>query len=134
MIDAMVMVSASRRKALTDANQPVPPPVAIRALIDTGASNTCIDPSVLRTLNLTPTGSTPMITPTTGAEPQEKALYDVMVLIPAGNAQPFIQATLPVCECDLFEAQGFHALIGRDILSHCLLVYNGLANYFSLAY
>jgi hypothetical protein len=31
-------------------------------------------------------------------------------------------------------AQGFHALVGRDILSLCLLCYDGLQGSFTLAY
>jgi predicted aspartyl protease len=44
-------------------NQPQPSPIQVRALIDTGASHTCVDPSVLRPLNLTPTGSTHVSSP-----------------------------------------------------------------------
>src|SRR5688572_29164218 len=86
LIDAVVGVSEARRQALTDAKQPIPTSVSIRALIDTGASNTCIDPNVLNELGLTPTGSVLCNTPTTGAAPQEKDQYDVLFAVPLRDA------------------------------------------------
>jgi hypothetical protein len=134
MVDAVVTVSAARRTALIAANQQVPNPVPIRGLLDTGASGTAVDPSVLTTLGLTPTGSTLVNTPTTGATPQPVDLYDVGFVIPgpAGGSHLFSQ-TLPVMASELLAAQGFHALIGRDILSQCVFVYNG-SGFFTLSY
>ena len=53
---------------LKKASQPLPPMVQVRALIDTGASHTCVDPTILHPLNLTPTGSTPVHTPREGRQ------------------------------------------------------------------
>ena len=44
-----------------------------------------------------------------------------------------LSQTLPVIASELFAAQGFHALIGRDILSQCVFMYNG-NGFFTLAY
>ncbi len=41
--------------------------------------------------------------------------------------------TIPVIESQLLN-QGFHALIGRDVLSSGMLVYNGKASTISLAF
>jgi hypothetical protein len=38
-----------------------------------------------------------------------------------------------VISSELLAAQGIHALIGRDILSRCVLMYNGAA-FFTIAY
>lgn len=130
----MIGVSAPRQQALIAAGQAVPNPIRIRGLIDTGASGTCVDPSVLTALGLTPTGSTLCHTPSTGSQPQQKDLYDVLLAIPAPKGSPFVVPTLAVMTSELLAAQGFHALIGRDVLSHCILTYNGTANFFCLAY
>lgn len=116
------------------AGQTVPAPIAIRGLLDTGASNTAIDPSVLTALGLTPTGTARVNTPTTGAAPQTVEEYDIGIVIPgpAGGA-PLFHQTLPVFAAELLNAQGFHALIGRDILSQCVFVFNG-SGFFTLAY
>jgi len=135
VLSAFVAVSQARHAALTAAGQPVPSPVPIRALVDTGASCTCVDASVLAALGLTPTGSTQMMTPSTGATPHEALQYDVALAIPAAppNPQPFYKHTLPVVGSEL-SIQGIDALIGRDILKDCLLTYNGVVGFFTLAF
>ncbi|HZF12839.1 MAG TPA: hypothetical protein VFE33_28965 [Thermoanaerobaculia bacterium] len=103
----------------------MPKPVPISALIDTGASCTCVDPSVLLGLKLTPTGSVSVNTPSTGATPHEAEQFDVALVIPAPSGQPLVFQTIPVVSAELLIAQGFHALIGRDILDRCFFAYNG---------
>jgi predicted aspartyl protease len=136
MLNAMVVVSAPRQAWLTQAKQPIPAPVKIRALVDTGASGTCIDPMVMAQLGLTPTNVIPMLTPTTGATPVLVEQFDVGLIIPGQSAKhaPLAFHTTPVVASALYAAQGFHALIGRDILRHCILNYNGDFGYFSLGY
>lgn len=128
-------VSEPRRKALLDANQPIPPNQTIVALVDTGASCTCIDPDVLAPLGLTPTGTTPMHTPSTGTTPATMKQYDVgLAIFGAGpDDPPFFLPTIAVVESEL-KAQGIEALLGRDILSSCVLIYNGTMNQFTLAF
>jgi hypothetical protein len=135
LVVAVAGVSQARRNALIAAGQPIPNPVNIQGLIDTGASNTCIDPSVLTALNLSPTGSTLMNTPSTGATPVSVDTYDVSLTIFAATPHaPLMLHTIPVSSSELLAAQGFHALIGRDILKNCLLTYDGQGGLFSLAF
>jgi hypothetical protein len=74
-------------------------------------------------------------TPSTGSSPHTADQYDVSLMIPSGTPTPplFVQNLAVMC-AELLAAQGFHALIGRDILSRCLFAYNGTANLFTLAY
>lgn len=134
MVIAYVEVSASRAKALRDANQPVPNPVQIRGLVDTGASCTCIDPKVLTDLGLTPTGTTTVIT--AGNLPEEREQYDVTLIIPgATQGDPALEIdAIPVVASKLLDIQGFHALIGRDVLGTCVMNYNGTMRTFTIAY
>lgn len=134
MVEAFVGVSTGRVAALQQAQQPVPPPQRIRALIDTGASGSCMDPIVLRALGIQPTGVIAVNTPTTGMTPAICNQYDVSIVIPAPNSAPFQVPTTAVTEHEFFAAQGFHALIGRDILSRCVLIYNGQLGLFTLGY
>lgn len=89
----------------------------------------------MRELKIAPTGKTPVHTPsTTGAAPHEANQYDVLVLIPVGpGIQPFISGTIPVIEAELAH-HGLKALIGRDILSKCLLYVDGKSQFFTLAF
>lgn len=136
VLSAIVAVSEARAAALRGAGQRTPDPVPIRALVDTGASCTCIDPSVLAALELTPTGSVRINTPTTGNRPEDRNQYDVALVIPGavrGHA-PLFLATVPVVATELLQQQGFAALLGRDILSACLLTYNGTMGWYTLAF
>ena len=134
IMDAFVAVSEARRNALTAAGQPVPNPMQIRALVDTGASGTCLDPSVPTALGLTPTGSASMVTPSTGAIPHIADQYDVAIIVPCATPPALVFETVPVACVELLASQGFHALIGRDLLARCILHYNGTTRLFSIAY
>ena len=136
LLNAFIGVSEARRGALTAAGLPIPSAVHIRALIDTGASNTCADPSVLQTLGLTPTGVVTVNTPSTGSQPHNADQYDVSLIVPGSGPThaPLIVNNLPVICAELVLQQGFHALVGRDILAQCLLEYNGATGLFTLAY
>ena len=136
MVTALFAVSEARRAALAAAGQPVPQPQRTTALIDTGASCTSVDPSVIIALNLQPTGSVSLITPSTGQTPHQTSEYDIALAIPGASPQdPFLVfPTIAVISAELLQAQGFHALIGRDILNRCVLIYNGTIGFFTLAY
>ena len=61
--------------------------------------------------------------------------YDVSLAIHAtAGHPPLIHHTIPVLKSELLVAQGFHALIGLDVLSACLFTYDGRNGIFSLAY
>lgn len=136
MVNAAVMASGARRAALQSANLAIPDPVFIRALIDTGATSTCVDPSVLTTLGLSPTGIVKVNTPSTGSQPHTAEQFDVALLIPGPQQthHPLIIENMPVIGTELLQQQGFHALIGRDVLATCLFGYNGAMEEFWLAY
>lgn len=137
LCNALLGISDARRHALQLAGATVPPLVPMRAMIDTGASCTCVDPSIITALSLTPSGAQlPMNTGSSGSTPFDADQYDVSLLIPASSTQyaAFRRATIPVAEMPLVVSIGVDALIGRDILSECLLVYDGRNEIFSLAY
>ena len=129
-----VAVSHARREALAAAGQDAPPVISVRALVDTGASCTCVDPSVLQALQLPPTGSVAVHTPSTGA-PHQTQQYDVSIIIPGAGIHhlPLTLDAIPVISADL-SVQGIHALIGRDVLQDCILIFNGTVGEFTLAF
>ena|SRR5579864_1067881 len=135
LILAVLGVTQGRADALTAAGQPVPPMQRMTGLIDTGASCTCVDPVIIKALGLTPTGSTQMYTPSTGAQPHTTDQYDATLKIYVTLEQaPLEVLVLPVVAAELRVGQGIDALIGRDVLRQCLLSYNGQSGFFTLAY
>lgn len=135
IISALVGVSQAQREELVAAEQRVPAPVSIRALIDTGAGRTCIDLSVLRTLQLRPTGTVRVYTASSGTEPHSSEGYAVSLVVPVAvqHHVPLTISSTPVIATEL-AGRGIQALIGRDILGDCMLVYNGSYGQFSLAF
>ena len=132
ILDLGIAVSEPHERALRAANKPVPPPVRIRALVDTGASGTCVDPTCLKSLGLTSKGQTPIRTPSTGATPHFCDQYDVSIIL-LHKSITLRLAAVPIIASDL-AIQGIQALLGRDVLSRCLLVYDGSAGSFTLSF
>lgn len=124
VIEVAVGVSQPRAAALQAANQPIPQPISLRLLVDTGASNTSVQSGLLSPLGLTPTGSISLHTPSTGANPVACDQYDVSVVF---GMTPFSLGfpTVSIIECQplIGTIQG---LLGRDILNHGVLSYNSL--------
>lgn len=127
-----VGVSTPRYGALKAAGQTPPRPIGVPFLIDTGASHTWIDHVIIIPLGLSPTGSTTMHTPSTGAVPIESPTYDVSLYIHHDENSKFV-TLLPVTAVD-FSAQLIKGLLGRDFLRSCLFVYDGLAETHSIAF
>jgi hypothetical protein len=132
VITLLVGVSHPRQGMLQAANLPVPQPVQIRALIDTGASGTLIVAASLQSLALVPSGTTSMITPSTGPNPVPVDQYDVSLILTHPPVTIAIPAW-PIVECQSLGGN-YQALLGRDFLSLCLFVYDGRAQRFSLGY
>ncbi|HXT57050.1 MAG TPA: aspartyl protease family protein [Pirellulales bacterium] len=125
LVECAVGVSESRRAALEAVNQAVPSFMRIRALIDTGASMTAVDPSVIEHLQLVPTGSGQIHTASSGDIPHACYQYDVALAIFMDSPEVHVVSmTIPVMEIPLAQA-GFQALIGRDVLSYGIMFYSG---------
>ena len=77
-----------------------------------------------------------MYTPSTGKEKVSVNQYDVGLSIfgTSITEPPYRVPNLAVVESELLEAQGFHALVGRDVLSKCVLNYNGTLALYTLAF
>lgn len=102
-----------------------PMPHSALMLIDTGASHTSIDGSIVQALQLTPTGSMPMLTPSTGAIPITVPTYDVGLVVLGGhNGAQHVVPIQQVSECD-FSGQPIDGLLGRDFLELARFTYSG---------
>ncbi len=112
---------------LTDNNQPIPPPLTGIGLIDTGASITAVDVSIIQQLGIQPVGISNVYTPQ-GSAQQE--LFPIKLTFIGGL--PITINFSSVLGSEL-RNQGIIALIGRDVLSNCILIYNGTAGHFSLS-
>jgi len=133
LLTVLVGVSAPRAGALTAASRPLPPPSQGIFLVDTGASSTCVDPELIKNLGLQPTGRTAISTPSTAGSPHYCDQFDVSLFIPGGaGVGGHIVGAIPIITTHL--RPQLDGLLGRDVLDSCVLIYNGSADIFTLAY
>jgi len=126
VVDLAVAVDEVLEKYLKTQNQPVPPPIIIPAMIDTGATGTVINPAIPKQLNLKPVGVTFINTPSsTNVKCYQ---YPVRILFPHNVVAETIAIAAPL------QGQHIQCLIGRDILRHGVLIYLGYANQFTLSF
>jgi hypothetical protein len=138
-VSVFIGLSAPDAANLRRAGRPIPPAVRVQALVDTGADTTCLDPNALVTL--TAVGVTPLRiglvnVPTLGGL-RPMVEYTVSLTIPPPGGMPsrggLTLCNLPVVEQPLGQI-GYEALLGRDVLAHCVLIYDGPSRAYTLAY
>ena len=133
LLDAKIGVSATRREAMQQAGEDVPEWVCVRLLIDTGTHFTCLDPWIIERLKLSPSGTVDIHTPSTDAQHAYNCQqYDISLMIPHPNINRIFGA---VCAIEShLRHQGIDGLLGRDLLSQCLFIYNGELNTYTLSF
>ena len=117
-------------------NEPVPSPVSGVAVIDTGATMTCVHESILKDqLGLNPIS---VITVGTASGRTQRNVYPARILTTEQNITLDLDGVAGV---DLTgqtvqtspRPQDVIALLGRSFLSHCLLVWNGPGGFWSFS-
>jgi hypothetical protein len=125
-------VGTVRRSALAQSGQQIPIPVQVNAMIDTGASMTVVEESILKNdLKLLPTGDILVHTASTGAIPVKRDLYRVEVAL-AEAVTGTLASNLEVIAVDTLAGLGVGALLGRDVLSTLYFEYKGVSDEFTI--
>jgi predicted aspartyl protease len=127
VVQVSITVEENVAKTLVQQGQQVPTPKSGWALIDTGASVTCVDDQAAQELNLPVIDVVPMCS-ASHAQTQQN-VYPVQITIPALGFN--LQAPRAVGAA--LAAQGLLLLIGRDVLQICTLFYNGPAGQITIA-
>lgn len=135
-VGAILPVEVNIPKALLDLlttkKQPTPKPVAGIALIDTGATKSCADHSVLSGLGIKPIGLVNIGTAKGATRCQ---------LFPARLNFPSLRLIVDFSSMAGVDLQGqmiqgtpLIVLVGRDVLSRCLFIYCGSHGYYTLSF
>ncbi|MGH9746274.1 MAG: aspartyl protease family protein [Candidatus Acidiferrales bacterium] len=124
VLQVTVTIEQSAGKALLSQGKTAPTKTGF-ALIDTGASNTCIDEQAAQELGLPVIDVGTMQSASHERHPCN--IYPVQIIAPmvTMNSQRTMGANLA--------SQGLLVLIGRDVLQSCNLFYNGPAGQFTLS-
>jgi predicted aspartyl protease len=126
LLEVRLAVSHAAEQALIAAGSPVPKPIVIPMLIDTGASHSLIQSGLAQQLGLNPVSTVAIATPS--SQNVMCDVYAVRLILP-----PNIQAELTAVEAPL-QGENIQGLIGRDVLSQAVLVYIGYQNQFTLSF
>jgi predicted aspartyl protease len=105
--------------ALTQQGKPTPPPVNGWALLDTGASNTCIDDEEAQKMNLPVIGVGSMSSASHAKTPSN--IYPIQIEFTGFPIRFQSPRTMGAALKEI----GLLLLIGRDLLQYCTLFYNG---------
>ena len=124
IITVRIELGAADEASVRAAGQPVPPPFPTMALIDIGATHTAVHPMVLDHLGAVATGRGWMNVPGQAASRME--LYDVRVTL--GTHRPPVEVQVAKV---VPATPSVAVLIGRDILKHGTLLFDGENETFS---
>jgi predicted aspartyl protease len=127
IVQVIIGVEQNMAQQLVAQGVQLPQPISGNALIDTGATTTCIDEGVAQQLNL-PAIDVITIASASHANARQNVyptLIEVVGIAIKFNALRAIGVPLA--------NQGIHVLIGRDLLQHCTLFYNGMMGSFTLS-
>jgi hypothetical protein len=127
IVPALVSVSQPQRTAMNTLGMPIPQPAVCGLLLDTGASLTAIDNTIIVNQGLVPTGLI-FVNTAGGALPVPALTYAIGLLLPstAGPGQTYFPA-LPISSIDIAPGAA-NGLLGRDVLAFSLMTYAGFAN------
>jgi hypothetical protein len=127
VVDAFVSVCAPRQKLLRRQGFPVPHPIPIRALLDTGASVSGCTAEVFARLDLKPITQIDLFTPSTKVDaPHQCDLFQVGWSLVAEGGIHLLTPAIQVIVAEGFQpVERIDAIIGRDILARCGFQYWG---------
>jgi len=124
VLQVTVTIEQNAGKGLLSQGKTVPTKTGL-ALIDTGASNTCIDEQAAQELGLPAIDVGNMQSASHEKHPCNIYPVQIITQVVTLNSQRTMGANLA--------SQGLLVLIGRDVLQACNLFYNGPAGQFTLS-
>jgi predicted aspartyl protease len=127
VVQVSITIEENLATALVQEGKTIPDPITGWALIDTGASNTCIDDQAAQLMKLPVIDVGKMSSASHAAIPSN--IYPIQIEITGFK----IRFQSPRTMGAELKSQGLLLLLGRDLLQYCLLVYNGLAGQITLS-
>lgn len=125
VMDIEIAIGSSARAILETSGVLIPAPIAITAMIDTGASVSVMRQGTAARLGLQPTG---VVFVYTAASINVRCPeYSVRLLLPNTIAFDTTLIEMPL------ESQHIGCLIGRDVLARGVFIYLGSGNAFTLS-
>lgn len=132
LLQVEVSIPSALEQHLAAQNQPIPAPITGWALIDTGATRSCVDTKTITQLGLKPIGVTQM---GTARGPVKQHLYPAKFRFPGEELEIEFSSVVGVnLTGQSVAGRDLIVLLGRDVLSRCILIYNGPGGFFTLGF
>ena len=125
ILQVSITIEQNAGKGLVAQGKTLPTPKSGLALIDTGASNTCVDEQAAKDLGLPVIDVANM--QSASHEKHECNIYPVQIIT------PIVTLNAPRAMGAALASQGLLVLICRDVLQNCNLFYNGPMGQFTLS-
>lgn len=126
-----VAIPQSLADLYTRQQRPPPSPITGNALIDTGATRSCVHAPIMGSLGVNPIG---VVTIGSAAGQAIHSIFPAHFTFPAAGIDLDFASVVGVdLTGQIINGQPLIALIGRDVLSLGILVYNGTLGTFSFA-
>src|SRR5712691_4719712 len=121
-LEVLVSIPQALAAFYAKENMPLPTPISGMALIDTGASKSCVHGPIMRDLRVSPINTA---TTHTAAGPVTHSLYPAHFTFPAPKIEIDFASVVGVnLAGQTILGKQLIALIGRDVLGMGMLVYN----------
>jgi hypothetical protein len=131
IIDVLVSIPQALAELYTKQSKTIPTPISGIGLIDTGATRSCVHEEIMKKLGVQTIG---VATSGTAAGPVQHNLYPSHFTFPAASINIDFSAVIGVnLTGQNVEGKQIIALIGRDVLSAGIFIYNGHTGAFSIA-
>ena len=126
-IGVTISIADSFSQQLIQQGKPIPPPETGRAILDTGASGTCIDDSIAQKMGLPVIDRGNMGSTSHQSTPCN--IYPILLVVQGTQIRINVARAMGAN----LSSFGIIALIGRDFLQHCTLFYNGIRGQVTLS-
>lgn len=132
VLSVEVSLPTSLAEILASQGEEMPSPVAGLALVDTGASRTCVHGQTLSVLGVNPIG---VVSVGSASGQAQHDLFPARLRFPGEGLDVEFSSVVSVdLTGQAVDDRSIVALVGRDVLSRCILVYNGPGGFFTLAF
>lgn len=132
VISVEISIPTALAQRYSQINVPIPPPISGLAMLDTGAYRTSVDNETIQSLGVSAVGLEPTLTP---SGKKDQNTYPAHFKFPGTSIDvDFNEALGADLKDQSFHGQPIIALVGRDILSACLFIYNGTDGMFTLTH
>lgn len=134
LVSTTIGISSARRRALLREGLTVPPVQRVDLLVDTGASHTMVDASVMRSLQLQPINSYSYHSTSTAGVPEMCEAYDAELTLGSASEGNLLRIEPLEIMANSFIGHHYQGLLGRDVLNRLQLAWRGTTRELALVY